>query len=97
MRTLKNGPIIERRSIVGAESFTQHYAITYPPTANKRKAALCYVSNEGLVLLPERIRQLLDIEQGGGIMLLDDENGHVELLSDEKFYDLVEPIEDEPK
>lgn len=95
MRTTKDGPTIERRSIQDAESFTQHYAITYPPNADKRKAALCYVSNEGLVLLPERIRQLLNIEQGGGVMLLDDENGHVELLSDDKFYDLVESIEDE--
>jgi len=91
MRTTSNGPIIERRGTRGAESFTQHYAITSLPTADKRKAALCYVSNEGLVQLPERIRQLLGIEQGGGIMLLDDENGQVELLSDEKFYDLVEP------
>ncbi|MEN8219455.1 MAG: AAA family ATPase, partial [Pseudomonadota bacterium] len=95
MRTTSNGPIIERRSTQGAESFTQHYAITSLPTADKRKAALCYVSNEGLVQLPERIRQLLGIEQGGGIMLLDDENGQVELLSDEKFYDLVEPIDEQ--
>jgi len=97
MRATKNGPIIERRSIISAASFTQHDALTYPLTADTRKAALCYVSNEGLVLLPERIRKLLDIEQGGGIMLLDDENGHVELLSDDKFYNLVEPIIDEPK
>ncbi|MEN8221428.1 MAG: hypothetical protein ABFS56_34835 [Pseudomonadota bacterium] len=72
---MRTGPIIERRSIQGAESFTQHYAITYLPTADERKAALCYVSNEGLVLLPERIRQLL-----------------VELLTDEKFYDLYHNI-----
>lgn len=85
MRTTSNGPIIERRSIQGAEFFTQHYAITSLPTADERKAALCYVSNEGLVQLPERIRQLLDIEQGGGIMLLDDDNGQVELLTDEKY------------
>jgi len=97
MRTTQNGPIIERRAIQGAESFTQHYAQSYAPTVDKRKAALCYVSNEGLILLPERIRKLLEIEQGGGIMLLDDENGQVELLSDEKFYDLVEPLIDEPK
>jgi hypothetical protein len=25
------------------------------------------------------------------------ENGHIELLSDDKFYDLVKPIIDEPK
>jgi hypothetical protein len=95
MRGRDEGPIIERRSIKDAETFTQHYVPSIPPTADKRKAALGYVSDEGLVLLPERIRQLLGVEQGGGIMLVDNDNGYVELLTDDQFYDLVEPIEDE--
>jgi predicted ATPase len=94
MRHSENGPVIERRSTQSAESFTQHYAIL--PTANEEKAPLCYVSNNGLVKLPDRIRQVLGIEQGSGIVLIErNDNGHVELLTNDQFHELFEPIEDE--
>jgi len=59
---------------------------------------LCYVSTDGLVKLPERIRKRLNLEQGGGIVLLErKDTGHVELITDNQFDDLFEEsLENEP-
>jgi len=46
-----------------------------------------------LVKLPEETCQELGIEQGGGIVILKrKDNKHVELLTDEQYFDLLEPI-----
>jgi hypothetical protein len=93
MKTNRNGPTVKRYPIENVDIFTQHWQRSHPVG---KTAPLCYVSGDGMVQLPERIRQLLSIEQGGGIFLLKrKDNEHVELLTDDQYLDLFEPIEDE--
>jgi hypothetical protein len=82
-------PTVELKSIKQAPLFTHHYAES--PYLVGEHAPLCYVSTDGLVKLPERIRQRLELEQGGGIVLLErKDTGHIELLTDHQFDDLFE-------
>lgn len=53
-------------------------------------AALCYLSTEGVVRVPERIRQVLGLPGGGGVMFFE-RDGHVEMMSDERFAATLEP------
>jgi AAA15 family ATPase/GTPase len=56
-------PTVELKSIKQAILFTHHLADS--PYLVGEHAPLCYVSTDGLVRLPKRIRQRLELEQGG--------------------------------
>ncbi|WP_069470411.1 AAA family ATPase [Candidatus Marithrix sp. Canyon 246] len=94
MRQINGIPTVELKSIKQAILFTHHHADS-PYLVGKEHAPLCYVSTDGLVRLPERIRQRLELEQGGGIVLLErKDTGHVELLTDKQFDNLfAEPVD----
>jgi hypothetical protein len=92
MRKINDIPTVELKSIKQALLFTHHHADS--PYLVGEHAPLCYVSTDGLVRLPERIRQRLELEQGGGVVLLErKDTGHVELLTDNQFDDLFEENE----
>jgi hypothetical protein len=94
MRASDSGPVVERRPSTEAPQFTGHQVDTVPPSG--KRAPLCYVSSEGLVLVPEDVRQRLGVEHGGGVFFLDREDtGHVEMLSNEQFLDLLEPVDED--
>ncbi len=89
MRKINAAPTVELKSIKQAILFTHHHADS--PYLVGEHAPLCYVSTDGLVRLPERIRQRLELEQGGGVVLLErKDTGHVELLTDNQFDELFE-------
>jgi predicted ATPase len=89
MRKINGLPTVELKSIKQAPLFTHHHAKS--PYLVGEHAPLCYVSTDGLVRLPERIRQRLELEQGGGVVLVErKDTGHVELLTDTQFDDLFE-------
>ncbi len=89
MRKINGLPTVELKSIKQALLFTHHHAES--PYLVGEHAPLCYVSTDGLVRLPERIRQRLELEQGGGVVLVErKDTGHVELLTDTQFDDLFE-------
>jgi hypothetical protein len=93
MKATDDGPVIEHLPIKQAHLFTEHNAIN--PTLGET-AAQCYVTNDGLVKLPEDICKELGVEQGGGIVPLKrKDNDHIELLTNEQFINLLEPISDE--
>jgi AAA15 family ATPase/GTPase len=93
MKATDNGPIIEYRPIQEAPRFTEHNVIN---SNINETAPQCYVTSEGLVKLPKDICQELGVEQGGGIVPLKrKDNNHVELLTNEQFIDLLEPITDD--
>lgn len=50
----------------------------------ERGAALCYLSTEGVVRVPQRIREVLGLPHGGGVVFLE-QNGRVEVVSDDEF------------
>ncbi|HIE00031.1 MAG TPA: hypothetical protein EYP59_07040 [Thiotrichaceae bacterium] len=91
MKTTDEGPIIEHLPIKQAPFFTKHNLID--ASRGGKTAPQCYVTSEGLVKLPEETCQELGIEQGGGIVILKrKDNQHVELLTDEQYLDLLEPM-----
>jgi AAA15 family ATPase/GTPase len=89
MRQINGLPTLELKPIKQALLFTHHHADS--PYLVGEHAPLCYVSTDGLVRLPERIRHRLELEQGGGVVLLErKDTGHIELLTDNQFDDLFE-------
>jgi len=94
MKATDEGPIIEHRPVEQAHLFTEHNVIN--SNIIGKTASQCYVSSDGLVKLPEDICKELGIEQGGGIIPLKrKDTNHIELLTNEQFIDLLEPITDE--
>ena len=88
MRTDKDAPTLRHRPIAEANSFTEHYSET---ASTDESAPMGYVSSEGLVKLPEYVRQTLQIEQGGGVVFIKrHDNGHIELLTNDQYFDLFE-------
>ncbi|RKZ52586.1 MAG: hypothetical protein DRQ99_32350 [Candidatus Parabeggiatoa sp. nov. 3] len=96
LRKINDIPSVEQKPIKEAVLFTHHHADS--PYLVGEHAPLCYVSTDGLVKLPERICKRLNLEQGGGVVLLErKDTGHVELLTDNQFDDLFEEsVENEP-
>jgi len=91
MRKINGLPRIEKRPIEEAKLFTQDGAVS--PLAGQ-ETALCYVSTDGLVKVPDRIRDTLHLEQGGGVVFVERKDGHVAMLTDDQFMDLFEEEEE---
>ncbi|WP_428264177.1 AAA family ATPase [Haliangium sp.] len=82
-----DGPVIERRSVDEASRFTQHELMAAPAGAH---APLCYVSSEGLVQVPEDVLAMLGLQGGGGVIFIArKDTGHVEMLTDEQFDEIL--------
>jgi len=93
MRMGFDGPLVEPRPIREANHFTQH-DLNAPLTSES--APMGYVSSDGLVRLPEYVRQALGLKQGGGVVFVKrQDSGHIELLKDEQFLELFESIKNE--
>ncbi|MCP4698276.1 MAG: hypothetical protein GY862_15690, partial [Gammaproteobacteria bacterium] len=91
MRAGDGGPTVELRPHDEAVKYTEH---CMDAPSEGESAPLCYVSNDGLVRLPEDIRGRLHIEQGGGVMFLErKDTGHIAMLTNEQFHDLFEDPE----
>lgn len=96
LRSTTDGPEVDRRPSSEAGAFTgQGTALVPPPGA---RAPLCYVSSEGLVLVPEQVRERLGIRGGGGVyFLFRKDTQHYEMLTSEQFLALFEdPDQEEP-
>jgi hypothetical protein len=91
-----DGPVADRRPSSEAGVFTAQENVLVPPAG--ASAPLCYVSSEGLVLVPEDVRQRLGIHGGGGVYFIRrKDNGHFEMLTDEQFLALLEdPAREQP-
>lgn len=82
---------VRQRSVTEAAAFTGNETFSTPGTSEQRLPP-CWVSGEGLVEVPERIRRKLGVERGGGVFFVErKDTGHVELLNEEQFDDLLEP------
>jgi hypothetical protein len=88
------GPRVEKRP--SAEAFRYTLPETSVPPAGAR-APLSYVTSEGLVLIPEDVRQKLGLEHGGGVVFVRERDaGHYRMLTDDQYLDLFEPREPKP-
>lgn len=88
MRLVDGKPVVEKRSKNEAHLFVGHTLTS--PGKDSEGVTSCYVTSEGLVLLPEHIRLKLGVVHGGGVMFLErNDDEHVEILSDGQFLDLL--------
>lgn len=82
---------LEKRPAKEAVAFTGNEPFV-TPSAPAARLPPCWVSAEGLVEVPERIRGKLGVQEGGGVFFVErKDTGHVELLNEEQFDDLLEP------
>ncbi|KYF78278.1 hypothetical protein BE17_13160 [Sorangium cellulosum] len=88
------GPSISRRPKEQAPLLLSPDVETPPAGA---RAPLSYVTTEGLVRLPDHVREELGLLEGGGVAFVREKNhGHYRLLTDAQFLDLLEPRGSEP-
>jgi hypothetical protein len=82
MEMVDDVPALSRRPRALARIYTgtKDEEDLYPEMHARRSEPVCYVSSEGLVLLPDDVRQRLKIEQGGGVsFILNQETGRFEM------------------
>lgn len=96
LRSTADGPVLDRRPSSEAGRFIGTENVLVPPAGSS--APLCYVSSEGLVLVPEEVRQRLGIHGGGGVYFIRrKDTGHFEMLTDEQFLALLDdPDREQP-
>lgn len=87
MAPTPDGPRVEKRRVEEARAAI---GLTVEGTLPDPNAVLCYLSTEGVVRVPERIRRVLGLPNGGGVVFLE-HKGEVEVMSDESFADRFEP------
>lgn len=88
MRQTEHGVTVEKRPISQARMVT---GMNCDESLAGKSAPYSYVTSEGLVRLPESVLKDLDIPYGGGVFILKrKDNEHVELLTDEQYFNLFE-------
>lgn len=93
MRQTEHGVTVEKRPISQARIVT---GMNCDDSLAGKSAPYSYVTSEGLVRLPESVLKDLNIPNGGGVFILKrKDNEHVELLTDEQYFNLFESTDDE--
>lgn len=80
MRQGQGGPVVEQRPVSDIPLIVGGAAPAGPVTASRAPA---YVSGEGTLRLPERIRDAVGVQRGGGVSFVDKGDGVVEMMSDD--------------
>jgi len=84
MDMVNGAPTLSQRSRSQARVYTgtRDEEDLYPEMHAQRSEPVCYVSGEGLVLLPEDVRRRLKVEQGGGVSFIPNkQTGRFEIWS----------------
>jgi hypothetical protein len=89
-----DGPRVEQRPRAQALRFTDP-EVHLPPQG--ARAPLSYVTTDGLVHVPDDVRKALGLEQGGGVVFVEEKDSkHFRMLTDDQFCDLIEPWRTSP-
>jgi hypothetical protein len=91
MEPTPDGPRVSKQNVQGVRAAI---GMTDDGSMPDPRAALCYLSTEGVVRVPDRIRRALGLPHGGGVVFLEKEDGAVEVMSDDTFADRFEPKRD---
>lgn len=86
MRPGPNGPLVELRPVSQVPLVLGGAAPEAPVEASRAPA---YVSGEGTLRLPDRIRKAIGVEHGGGVSFVDKGDGVVEMMSDDTLVRLA--------
>jgi AbrB family looped-hinge helix DNA binding protein len=84
------GARIQKTSVQEALDYTQPELTLPPPGA---RAPQSYVTTEGLIQIPQDVREKLGLAHGGGVVFLEDNDGHFHMLTNDQFFDLFEKRE----
>lgn len=87
LETTPDGPRVEKLRVEGARAAL---GITTEGTLPDPNAVLCYLSIDGVVRVPERIRNVIGLPKGGGVVFVG-QSGSAEMMSDDTFADRFEP------
>lgn len=87
MEPTPDGPRAEKRRVEMARAALGITNESVPPDP---KAVLCYLSTEGVVRVPERIRDTIGLPKGGGVVFVG-RDGSAEMMSNKTFADRFEP------
>lgn len=87
MEPRPDGPRVEKRGVEGARTAL---GITTQGALPDPNAVLCYLSTDGVVRVPARIRDAIGLPRGGGVVFVGRDGG-VEMMSDDTFADRFEP------
>ncbi|UQA56780.1 ATP-binding protein [Polyangium aurulentum] len=87
------GPRVERRSRADARLFTRPEKEVPPEGA---RAPLSYVTTDGIVKVPDKVRRALGVENGGSVVFVQAKDEHYRILTEAQFWDLFEPEEPAP-
>jgi len=82
MERSDGGPTLSQhpRAMARIYTGTRDEEDLYPEMLAQKSEPPCYVSSEGLVMLPEDVRQALKVERGGGLsFILNKETGRFEI------------------
>lgn len=87
MESTPDGPRVEPRGVEGARAAV---GITTEGTLPSQNAVLCYLTTDGVVRVPDRIRGVIGLPKGGGVVFVGRDRV-VEMMSDDTFADRFEP------
>jgi len=87
MKATPGGPVVEAHRAEDARLATGLPDVVSAPEGS---APLSYLSTEGLVRVPERVRQRLGLPNGGGVLFVE-RDGAVEMMSNDSFAARFDP------
>jgi hypothetical protein len=83
MEPTPDGPRVEPRGVEGARAAV---GITTEGALPSQNAVLCYLTTDGVVRVPDRVRSAIGLPKGGGVVFVG-RDSVVEMMSDDTFAD----------
>lgn len=87
MRPSEGGPALERRPNSEARRIL---ALEVEEPKKGASAPISYVTTEGLVRIPDKVRRALSLSEGGLVVFVPAKDGHYQMLTTTQFWDLFE-------
>lgn len=87
MRPSEGGPALERRPNSEARLIL---ALEVEEPKKGASAPISYVTTEGLVRIPDKVRRALSLSEGGLVVFVPAKDGHYQMLTTTQFWDLFE-------
>ncbi len=88
-----DGPHVQKRPAEEAWILTQP---DRPAPASGTRAPLGYLTSEGVVQVPDEVRETLKLSHGGGVVFVLGKDGHYRMLTNDQYADLFEDREPSP-